>query len=132
MPPCPKSAAFLAASLLCASSRIAQSLAYRSTQAKQVETRPSLPRGCGGAADLTAVMSKDPKGEGAQTQLDFSVLDNSVSPCNDFFNFATGNWVKRNPIPADYASWGIAEELDHRNQEILRSILEKAAADKSA
>ena len=39
---------------------------------------------------------------------------------------------ENNPIPADYASWGISEELDHRNKESLRGILERAAADKSA
>jgi putative endopeptidase len=64
--------------------------------------------------------------------LDPADLDRSISPCDDFFQFAVGGWIKNNPIPADYPSWGIAEAMDRRNREVLRQILEKAAADKSA
>ena len=33
--------------------------------------------------------------------------DTSVSPGDDFFEYANGGWLKRNPIPATEHSWGI-------------------------
>ena len=33
-------------------------------------------------------------------------LDKSVDPCNNFFQFACGTWIKSNPIPADQSRWG--------------------------
>lgn len=64
--------------------------------------------------------------------LDLSDLDRSVSPCADFYLFASGGWIKRNPIPAAYPSWGPSEELEQSNKEILHQILEQASKDKNA
>src|SRR5271166_6804176 len=35
-----------------------------------------------------------------------SNLDPSCKPCQDFYKFAMGGWMKANPIPAEYPSWG--------------------------
>ena len=59
---------------------------------------------------------------------DVNVLDRSVDPCTDFYRFACGKWLGRNPIPPEYPSWGRFNELNERNLNILRQILEKAAA----
>jgi putative endopeptidase len=115
----------LAGSTLLVGSLAAQSRALNSSAGNLVELRSPLVPGC---AD-TAMAGQ---GDAAKGAIDPADLDRSVSPCDDLFEFATGGWIKHNPIPADYPSWGIGEEVDHRNTEVLRHILEKAAADKTA
>jgi putative endopeptidase len=59
-------------------------------------------------------------------------LDTTCKPCQDFFQFVSGGWIKRNPIQPEYASWGRFNELQNKNQEVLRQILEAAAQNKNA
>ena len=63
---------------------------------------------------------------------DLADLDTTCNACQDFFQYANGGWIKRNPIPPEYASWGRFNEVQNHNQEILRTILEAAAGNKSA
>ena len=64
--------------------------------------------------------------------LDLADLDRSVSPCDDFFQFADGGWNKTHPIPPAYPRWAAFDQLRDRNEDILRQILEEAAKDKTA
>jgi putative endopeptidase len=60
-------------------------------------------------------------------KFDLNNLDRSVDPCVDFYKFACGGWMARNPIPSDQTRWGQFNELIENNNAVLRDILEKDA-----
>ena len=62
---------------------------------------------------------------------DLNNLDRSVSPAKDFYQFAVGGWRANNPIPEDQVRWGTFEVLQEQNNQILKTILDKAAANKN-
>lgn len=55
-------------------------------------------------------------------------IDTAVSPAQDFFMYANGGWIKKNPIPGEQSSWGIGNLVIEENLKRLREISEKAAA----
>ena len=41
-------------------------------------------------------------------------MDTTVGPCQNFYQYACGNWRKENPIPSDQSRWGRFNELADR------------------
>ncbi|AHG92959.1 peptidase M13 (plasmid) [Gemmatirosa kalamazoonensis] len=60
--------------------------------------------------------------------LDRANLDTTCAPCENFYKYANGGWLKRATIPAAFSGWSSFNELEERNRAELRRILETAAA----
>ena len=59
--------------------------------------------------------------------LDVSAMDRSAKPCEDFYQYTCGGWMKNNPIPADQAKWSVYGKLYADNQRYLWGILDGLA-----
>ncbi len=66
----------------------------------------------------------------AQSVLD--AMNPSVSACEDFYQYACGGWIAKNPLPADKPAWSRFSTMRDNNLETLKNILEKAAANPTA
>jgi putative endopeptidase len=64
----------------------------------------------------------------AQTGITPAWMDPGADPCQSFFAYACGGFVKNTVIPSDRATWGTTEAIQKENEEFLREVLEKAAA----
>jgi putative endopeptidase len=55
-----------------------------------------------------------------------SNLDSTVNPSENFFMFANGGWIKKNPIPGTESRWGIGNMVDDEIYNKLRTVCEKS------
>lgn len=62
-----------------------------------------------------------------QSGIDLANLDRTCKPCQDFYQFANGGWIKKHPIPAAYPAYSNFQVLADRNRDVLHGILNEAA-----
>jgi putative endopeptidase len=67
----------------------------------------------------------------AKLGFDTRDMDAKVRPQDDFFNYASGGWLKRNPIPKEEARWGSFTMLRHATDKQLQTLLKKIVDKKS-
>ncbi|CAH0997158.1 Neutral endopeptidase [Emticicia aquatica] len=53
-------------------------------------------------------------------------IDTTVNVATDFFQYANGGWIKKNPIPDVESAWGIGNLVIEENLKRLKEINEKA------
>lgn len=64
--------------------------------------------------------------------IDPANMDTTYKPGDDFFHYASGAWLKENPIPAKETRWGSFNQLNEFNAQAVKRILENVAEHKSA
>ncbi|MFZ1614037.1 MAG: M13 family metallopeptidase [Holophaga sp.] len=76
----------------------------------------------------TALIAAGPETTKAKPGIDPINIDTSVKPCEDFYKFANGGWLKAHTLPSDKSRYGAFEEVSDRNREVLRQILEETSS----
>ena len=80
------------------------------------------------AAMSLAAAAQEPASN-LRSGIDLTNMDNSVRPQDDFYQYACGGWMKKNPLPAAYSRFGSFDVLGEDNQKringILKELLEK-------
>jgi len=75
---------------------------------------------------------QESSGEEQDHGVQLTSIDKTCKPCQDFYHYANGDWLKKNPIPPAYPSWNSFSSLQERNQTHLKEILEKAETSSAA
>jgi putative endopeptidase len=57
-----------------------------------------------------------------------SNLDTTVSPCNDFYQYSIGGWLKDNPIPSTESRWSSFNVVTDSNNAKLKKIFSEFSA----
>jgi putative endopeptidase len=56
--------------------------------------------------------------------------DKTISPQENFYQFANGSWLQKNPIPPEYSRWNIFSVLEEQNINRIHDLLILAANNK--
>jgi putative endopeptidase len=70
-----------------------------------------------------------PTAPAAIKSFDPAAIDKTADPCTDFYQYACGNWMKSNSVPADQVVWARSFSLlNERNRYLLWQELDAAAS----
>ncbi len=72
---------------------------------------------------LAAAVNMGVAQEPLRSGISLQDLNQSVSPGDDFYEYACGGWMKNNPLPAAYSRYGSFDRLAEDNNKRINSIL---------
>ena len=64
--------------------------------------------------------------------INFSYIDSTANPCQDFYNFCNGKWQKSFVLPPSDARYGSFNEINENNLKNIKLIYNEASKNKSA
>lgn len=64
--------------------------------------------------------------------LDESNFDLSVSLSDDFYQFANGGWLKKNPLPDDFSRFGVFDKVYERSVEQIKELIDTLSENPSS
>ncbi|KAA6311610.1 Neutral endopeptidase, partial [termite gut metagenome] len=79
------------------------------------------------SALMTTACNPKPQTSG----IDVTNLDTSGSPKVDFYQYACGGWMQKNPLTGEYARFGSFDKLAEDNREQLKGLIENIASQTS-
>lgn len=77
------------------------------------------------------VLAGDPPADKQKKAIDVADMDLTVKPGNDFFSYANGGWLQKNPIPDQYTSYGAFTVLYEENRKALQDLVVEASKTKA-
>jgi len=83
--------------------------------------------GCGNKAPESSEPQKE-----VVPAIVLSNMDTSINPADDFFRYCNNNWLKNNPIPEEYTSYGAFTEIDQHNELLIQDIINEVSQDANA
>ena len=83
-----------------------------------IATMALIATGCHKKAELTSGINLDN-------------LDTTVSPLEDFYQYACGGWMKNHPLDAEHSRYGSFDFLAEENQKQLKGIIDSVSANKN-
>ena len=83
-------------------------------------------------ASLQVSAQHDSPGAAKTPFINKADMDVSVKPGNDFYQYASGTWIKNNPVPAKETRWGSFNKLRDFNINAVKTLVTTAAANKKA
>ena len=73
-----------------------------------------------------------PKEEKTTPAIDLNNMDLNINPAEDFFRFCNNNWLKNNPIPDEYTTYGAFTEISQHNELVIQDIIKEVSNDAQA
>ena len=83
------------------------------------------------ATSMTTIGFAQNEGKGIPA-IDLKNMDLSINPAEDFFRYCNNNWLKNNPIPDEYTTFGAFTEIDQHNEVLIQDIIKEVSGDANA